>query len=453
MLDSLDTLIAFVLIMLVVSLLITIAVQMVASVLNLRGLNLLKGLARTFTTIAPDLEAQSKDLANSILKGRLVSDSFLPNWPILRWWRHTTAIRPDEVFDSIHRIAIGQKNATEEMRQNAQNLLIALGVDKDELSDVVAETGDAQKKAKELADTADQVLESIPDQAARDKIRKALKDVTDRLSASEAALGEHIVAAASSIDAAYQKFQYWMCICEERVQQWFSMHTRIITVVFAFVFAFWLQLDAVDLFKLVSSNRAVREKLVAQSAAVTAQADKIFRDNKSVLEKAFDAWPDKNDPDVKAALAAASPPIAAEPNDTREKFIARIDKALASAPNKEAHLESLRKTIDNVALDTLKEKAGDYAAVKTDFENTGFDLFPINKRGRWGDTWCDNWKGHLWGVLFSVGLLSLGAPFWYNTLKNLSSLRSAVAQNMSKEQEQTQKEGDSAKPKPPPTVT
>lgn len=43
MLDSLDTLIAFVLIMLVVSLLITIAVQMVSAALNLRGLNLLKG--------------------------------------------------------------------------------------------------------------------------------------------------------------------------------------------------------------------------------------------------------------------------------------------------------------------------------------------------------------------------------------------------------------------------
>ena len=37
MLESLDTLIAFVLIMLVVSLLITIAVQIVASLLNLRG--------------------------------------------------------------------------------------------------------------------------------------------------------------------------------------------------------------------------------------------------------------------------------------------------------------------------------------------------------------------------------------------------------------------------------
>jgi hypothetical protein len=53
-LDSFDTVIAFVLIMLVVSLLITIAVQIVASLLNLRGWNLLVGLKNTFAVIAPD---------------------------------------------------------------------------------------------------------------------------------------------------------------------------------------------------------------------------------------------------------------------------------------------------------------------------------------------------------------------------------------------------------------
>ena len=55
MLDSLDTLIAFVLIMLVVSLLITIVVQMCASTLNLRGQNLLSALENAFAAIAPSL--------------------------------------------------------------------------------------------------------------------------------------------------------------------------------------------------------------------------------------------------------------------------------------------------------------------------------------------------------------------------------------------------------------
>ena len=108
MFDSLDSLIAFVLIMLVVSLLITIVVQMVSAALNLRGLNLAQGLKRTFAVIDPDSDQKAKELANFILKGRFLSDSFLPSWGIFKLWRHTAAIRPEEIFDAIKRIAIGK---------------------------------------------------------------------------------------------------------------------------------------------------------------------------------------------------------------------------------------------------------------------------------------------------------------------------------------------------------
>src|SRR5207247_8908337 len=110
MLDSLDTLIAFILIMLVVSLWITIAVQMAASLLNLRSLNLAYGLKRTFTVIVPDSYENAKKLVDFILKGQFLSDSFLPDWRVLKPWRHATAIRPEEVFDAIQRIAIGKES-------------------------------------------------------------------------------------------------------------------------------------------------------------------------------------------------------------------------------------------------------------------------------------------------------------------------------------------------------
>src|SRR4029077_13673949 len=158
---------------------------------------------------------------------------------------------------------------------------------------------------------------------------------------------------------------------------------------------------------------------------------------------------DKTDPAVETAVAS----IKVDPNDTREKLTGRIAAALASDPGKDGHVKSFNDTVDKIATDTLKEQAGDYTAVKADFDNTGFDLFPKNNQGRWGNRWYDGWEGHIWGVLFSVGLLSLGAPFWYNALKNLSSLRSTVAQNMSDEQKQAQMQGDSgSQSNPPPTV-
>jgi hypothetical protein len=119
MLDSLDTLIAFVLIMLVVSLLITIAVQLVASLLNLRGLNLAYGLKRTFTVIVPNTDENAKKLVNFILKGQFFSDSFLPDWKFFKPWRHATAIRPEEVFDAIQRIAIGKESVETTLVESA----------------------------------------------------------------------------------------------------------------------------------------------------------------------------------------------------------------------------------------------------------------------------------------------------------------------------------------------
>ena len=54
--------------MLIVSLLITIAVQMAGSALNLRGVNLLSGLASTFAVIDPSMEKKRKELPRFVLR-------------------------------------------------------------------------------------------------------------------------------------------------------------------------------------------------------------------------------------------------------------------------------------------------------------------------------------------------------------------------------------------------
>ena len=45
------------------------------------------------------------------------------------------------------------------------------------------------------------------------------------------------------------------------------MHTRILTIIFAFVAAFWLQLDTMEIFRFVSSNKLARDKLVVASGS------------------------------------------------------------------------------------------------------------------------------------------------------------------------------------------
>ena len=396
------------------------------------------------------------------MKGGLLSDSFLPWW--LTFWRHASAIRAKELFDAIHRIATGTEPAPENLKDNAQQLLVALGINPQTIQSAQTGIADAQAKAYKLkAEATDvqtqltAVLATLPGQVrdrAQDVMNNAIKTfeqaattVGSKLTAAAEQAATTVVAAAGDIDSAYQKFEYWTCIGEERAQQWLTMHTRILTVVFAFIFAFFLQLDTVEIFKLVSSNKTVRDKLVAQAGVAETQAANLLGDNNNVLKDALRDFTDKQtDTTVKDALVKVQTDI--KPTDTREIVRKKVADALK---NKAQPVSTFDASVKEAVTKKLDKKAGDFKEVKADLDKTGFQLFPDSKNGRWGrgqGLWFEWWngsRGHRWGILFSVALLSLGAPFWYHTLKDLMSLRSKVAENISDEQKQL----EPGKPAPP----
>src|SRR6266508_5196572 len=75
LLSTLDTVVAFAVIMTVLSLLITLGVQMVSATLSLRGKNLANALALTFQTIDPSIGKYAHSLAAQILRDPIFSDS------------------------------------------------------------------------------------------------------------------------------------------------------------------------------------------------------------------------------------------------------------------------------------------------------------------------------------------------------------------------------------------
>jgi hypothetical protein len=455
MLDSLDTLIAFVLIMLVVSLLITIVVQMVGAALNLRGRNVAKGLRQSLNAILPGFDVMGKQFADHILTGPLLSDSSMKWLP--KFWRRASAVRPDEVFDSIHRMAIGRKGASSEMQRNAQCLLVALGFDPKTLLGAAGKVTASATAARALgapgkAGGAPAAMADPAEPPEAVAAQKALEQVAAQLRAVAAPQIERAAAgaeaAASTVDQAYKQFQYWFEIGQERAGQWFTVHTRICTIVLAFIFAFWLQLDTVEIFKMVSTNRVVRDKLVAQATSVTSQAERIIGDGSNLLQEALKTWVKAlPEGDVRQAVAS----VEAFPTDTRGTLRKRVEEALDTAgiQSKSGVLDAFDKTVDEVAQKKLDEGAKDYGALKRSLDKTGFDLFVNNKLGRWGHGWWDDLCPHFLGMLFSAALLSLGAPFWYNALKGLTSLRSTVAQNMSKEKGEQKPAPEKAKSAPP----
>jgi hypothetical protein len=445
MLDSLDTAIAFSVIMLVVSMLITIAVQMLSAALNLRGKNLAKGLTNTLNTILPGFEDQAEGFAKKILSGRLLSDSSAQKLT----GRYASAARPDEVFDAMYRIATGRRNIPE-LRDSARRLLRGLGLNEAFLDDAEAQLAVATRTVQGvtgtvqgLKDTAAKAIEQLPE-SQRATVQQALAEVTTKLATYEAAAAQQAQQTAATVtqavEAAYKKFQYWFEVGQERAQQWFTTHTRWFTIGFAVLFAFWLQLDTVDIFRLVSTNRAVRDGLVAQAGVVTKQAEKILVDSPSVLQQALDAWRTAlTDDKAKKAVEGEVAALAETRGSLREKVRKKLEGA--GIQGTDGLLAELNKTIDKTAQENLKDSAKQFGEVKLDLDQTGFALFQPDGKGRWGETWCDGFWDHFWGMTFSAALLSLGAPFWFNALKSLSSLRSKVSENIS-----TEKKGDQTAP-------
>ena len=180
------------------------------------------------------------------------------------------------------------------------------------------------------------------------------------------------------------------------------------------------------------------------------QAANVLGDNNNVLKSALKGWSDKQ---TDSALKDELAKIDIQPADTREIVRKKVDDALKDKPQP---VGSFDASVKDVVTKKLDKNSGDFKQVKADLDKTGFQLFPDSKLGRWSrgqGLWLGWWngsRGHRWGILFSVGLLSLGAPFWYHALKDLVSLRSQVAQNIA---EQKDKLGSGAKPsETPPTV-
>lgn len=178
MLQSLDTLIAFVVIMTIASLFVTIIVQMLSAALSLRGKNLANALALTFQTIDPSLAEEAHQLAAKILSDPLLSDSTRTHkdkerplrqsrsikktaWhftDVFDATRLANAIRPEEVYATLKKLAAAKTQADE-----------ALAKARKELRD--SETDEAKKAAQTHID---QSTPAAPLSGAAGKILDAL---------------------------------------------------------------------------------------------------------------------------------------------------------------------------------------------------------------------------------------------------------------------------------------
>jgi len=407
MLNTIDTVIAFAVIMTVLSLLITIIVQMISAAFSLRGKNLANALALTFQTIDPNIGQHAHSLAAQILRDPIFSDSM---WrrkerPILdeaaqkfitaqRKLRDAQLRRADDpnrewtISQATTEVEAAKQGLTiPEVKPNREKpwgfwtlpwgsaLQIANAIRPGEIYRVLQELREMSHEEAQLRDIPAELVDKAAaliavlqrwDQPAIES-RGKLADIARLSKIFQPDQQKAVVDALSNFGAtmerattqAYDRFQRWFGSAQDRAEQWFQIHVRVVAITAAILITVVLQLDTVEIYHKLRDQPKLVEALVKSAPGVLEQGG-----------------------------GAPTPEGVAALQETRER-----------------------------AFGDLKEQMG----------NAGYDVVPRRWLGRWpneGGIW---WFNHLFGLLLTAGLLTLGAPFWFNLLKNLTSLRPALA--------------------------
>jgi hypothetical protein len=401
MLNTLDTVIAFAVIMTVLSLLITLVVQMASAALSLRGKNLANALALTFQTIDPSIGKYAHSLAAQILRDPIFSDSLWQKKTrsldenaqkfiaAQRKLRDATLRRPDDPnrADAISK-ATAEVNTTKaavtipNVTPNREKpwgfwaipwggpMQIATAIRPGEIYRVLQELREMSPEEAQLLNIPKELVEKsrglvaalhrldLPAIESRVKLKNiaaaAKMFAPEQQTAVLDALGSFGATVERATTQAYDRFQRWFGSAQDRAEQRFQIHVGIVTIVAAVLVSVFLQLDTVEIY------------------------DKL-----------------RHEPKLVEALVKAAP-------GTLEQGAAVQGQLDADA----------------------REKA--FADLKAKIDSSGFELLPRGWFARWSTEkfW---WFNHLFGLALSAGLLTLGAPFWFNLLKNVMSLRPALA--------------------------
>ena len=272
----------------------------------------------------------------------------------------------------------------------------------------------------------------------------------------------------------------WFDHVMDRASERFTVETRFVTVALSCIFVFVAHFDSVRLFQSMSQSVELRAQLAASAEAIDKQAEKSSPSNEGARTVVPDVYrkvmasvllpvaavpePPKELPKRKSRRvshtvappssnpqpsAASSLSMAPSEDRVTAEAKAKATHALEAVPGFASREEAeswLRTTLDgspaseslaaayqqelNAALVSDSDKLIDESAsLKSELARSEFKLFP-DERGRAQSS------NEVPGLLVTVALLSLGAAFWYNTLKGFASLRPQLAFRLDLERKQ-----------------
>jgi hypothetical protein len=389
MLNSLDILIGFTVVMLVVSMSVTMITQFIgSSIMNLRGKSLHEGLSRLLALMDQGLSRkQAQKIAAYVLKNPLVSSS--------------------RSFFGRYRLA------SVIHREELTKLLLDYAV-----------PGDAAKADPQKHDDDDSLRHALRASLARngiadpDAVLSRVRGAVVELEKTNPELSQSMRSNIALLNFAasdfLSKLNSWFDQTVDRTSEMFTRRIRLVTGLVGLAVALTIQLDAIGLMNRLSVDDKLRDQLVVTALHLNSEPNKVTQ------------APAKTDAGTDAGNTV-SPVVATDTNmaDTDGNASA------ATAPPSTARAAPPAAASPSAGVDLSP-----LVTARRNIEDLGAVPLP-QSWGQWWQAWCQpagEGKGtefrwaFLFGILLSAALLSLGAPFWYSTLANLLKLRSVIAQ-------------------------
>ncbi len=256
MFKSLDTLVAFSTIMLMLSMAVTVITQALTGIFNSRGRHLKRGVQDLLRLLDPNLPAAtSATVANAVLTHPLISGS--------SWLSPAGAGGAENRGAKLVRWVFGPRLGTVILRDEFTKILMHFA-SADGATDVPPDIAARLKTmlaANGIADP-DRTLSSIRTRAL--EIERLQPELGHAVRQGAAVLREAATEYVAKINASFDQTM-------DRVSQRFTASTRAVTLAGALVVAITFQVDALMIVNRLSADEKMREAFVAKAAAVHAE--------------------------------------------------------------------------------------------------------------------------------------------------------------------------------------
>jgi hypothetical protein len=345
-------------------------------------------------TVEPQLEVKADTLARNILESPIISDSIfshLKNVPLIgkltQRWRFASTITAEELAGRL-------KDLADSMQKNDATTatLIKTVLDKPD--------PEATRKV--------QMIQTV--------LGGAVFNYAVQLDKAIQQLGATVQTSIGKIEACFD-------VVIKRASQRFATQMRIWTIIFAILISFGARIDSFSLFQQLWTNPVLRTNLVEQNEMLLKEASILLGDEEDNTKSATSGVPPQiitdalerlKEEEKKSTVGLPEAPKFKNMNEAVEWLRANLKADKTTR-------ENLLNKYQVLVIGELKKHAG---TIKQGLAKSGFRLqIPASFKD------VSNYYEELsiWGILVTAAFLSLGAPFWFSTLKTLSNLRPSAS--------------------------